>query len=88
MQRGCTGCNRSLLRSFCVRAHTRTSTYYSFTNNFFLNVADHAAHHSPTVLPGQVNVTQAEFEAIALAQVQCDGGLACSRAWEMRGGGG
>ena len=43
--------------------------YYSLTNNFFLNVISHQAGASKTLLPGQVNVSQAEFEAIALAQV-------------------
>ena len=43
--------------------------YYSLTDNFFLNVADHAAHASSSPLPGQVDVNQAEFERIALAQV-------------------
>jgi len=44
--------------------------YYSLTNNFFLNVGDHKAHASPTPLPGQQNVTQTEFETIALGQVK------------------
>lgn len=43
--------------------------YYSLTNNFFLNVADHKAGARATPLPKQVNVSQAEFEAIATHQV-------------------
>ena len=42
--------------------------YYSLTNNFYLNVHTHVAQPGPA-LPGQQLVTQAEFEAIALAQV-------------------
>ena len=36
---------------------------------YYMNVAGHNAGHSKTVLKGQVNVSQAEFERIALAQV-------------------
>lgn len=43
--------------------------YYSLTNNFYLNVDSHQAHHSPKTLPGQQDVSQSEYEAIALAQV-------------------
>ena len=35
-----------------------------------MNVASHVAGHSKTVMKGQVNVSQAEFERIALAQVK------------------
>ena len=44
--------------------------YYSLTNNFFLNVGNHKAHASSTPLPGQQNISQAEFESIALGQVK------------------
>jgi len=43
--------------------------YYSLTNNFFLNVHSHYVQNT-TLLPGQVNVTQAEFEAIAFNSVK------------------
>ena len=43
--------------------------YYSFTNNFYLNVQDHFAGHSHKLLKGQVNVSQKQFESIALDQV-------------------
>jgi hypothetical protein len=42
--------------------------YYSLTDNFYLNIAHHAAH-AATPLPGQVDVNQTEFETIALGQV-------------------
>jgi len=42
--------------------------YYSLTNNFYLNVQGHFVQNS-TLLPGQVKVTQDEFEAIALGHV-------------------
>ena len=42
--------------------------YYSLTNNFFLNVRGHYVQNG-TLLPGQQKLTQAEFEALALAQV-------------------
>ena len=44
--------------------------YYSLKNNFFLNAYNHvagAAHVPP--LPGQINVSQSEFESVALHQV-------------------
>ena len=52
-----------------VKANITHGFYYSLTNNFYLNVASHVAHHAPKPLPGQQNVNQTEFEAIALAQV-------------------
>eukprot|EP00658_Telonema_sp_P-2_P016394 TRINITY_DN1635_c0_g1_i3.p1 TRINITY_DN1635_c0_g1~~TRINITY_DN1635_c0_g1_i3.p1 ORF type:complete len:505 (+),score=123.21 TRINITY_DN1635_c0_g1_i3:177-1691(+) len=43
--------------------------YYSLTNNFYLNVASHSVRPPSTALPGQVVVSQTEFEQLALAQV-------------------
>ena len=43
--------------------------YYSLTDNFYLNVQHHTAGFQNKTLPGQVNVSQAEFEKIALGQV-------------------
>jgi hypothetical protein len=44
--------------------------YYSLTNNFFLNVAGKVAKGSDGWLPGMAkNVTQADFERIAMDQV-------------------
>lgn len=43
--------------------------YYSLTNNFYLNVYHHNVQPVSTLLPKQRNVTQAEFEAMALFQV-------------------
>ena len=43
--------------------------FSTFKDNFFLNIANHAAHASKSPLPGQVDVNQTEFERIALAQV-------------------
>ena len=42
--------------------------YYSLTNNYYLNVASHHVSNR-TLLPGQEKVTQAQFEDIAMAQV-------------------
>ncbi len=42
--------------------------YYSLTNNFFLNVLGHEVQNT-TLLPGQVGVTQQEFEDIAFDSV-------------------
>eukprot|EP01116_Phalansterium_solitarium_P016964 TRINITY_DN405_c0_g2_i2.p2 TRINITY_DN405_c0_g2~~TRINITY_DN405_c0_g2_i2.p2 ORF type:complete len:393 (-),score=132.08 TRINITY_DN405_c0_g2_i2:133-1311(-) len=42
--------------------------YYSLTNNFFLNVRNHQLQPGP-LLPGQVNVSQSEFEAIAMGHL-------------------
>jgi hypothetical protein len=44
--------------------------YYSLTNNFFLNAAGHNVQPPSTLLPGQANVTQAQYEDLALAQVK------------------
>ena len=44
--------------------------YYSLTNNFYLNVASHNVRPPSTLLPGQVAVTQSQFEALALAHVK------------------
>lgn len=44
--------------------------YYSLTNNYYLNVCSHnAGSCEKQVQPGQLNVTQAEFEAIAIQQM-------------------
>ena len=43
--------------------------YYSLTNNFFLDVHSHYVGRGGKLLPGQQNVTQQQFEALALAQV-------------------
>jgi len=42
--------------------------YYSLTNNFYLNVRSHVVSKDPP-LPGQVLVTQDQFEHIAMGQV-------------------
>jgi hypothetical protein len=47
-----------------------TGFYYSLTNNFYLNVRGHKANGPRGCLPGQACVTQAQFEALALAQVE------------------
>ena len=52
-----------------TKANIRHGFYYSLTNNFFLNVLHHQANANPTPLAHQHNVTQEEFETIALAQV-------------------
>ena len=39
--------------------------YYSLTTNFYLNVKQHYVNGSKHVLPGQQNITQAQFESIA-----------------------
>jgi hypothetical protein len=41
--------------------------YYSLTNNFFLNARDHTVQPPSTLLPGQVNVTQQQYEAFTLS---------------------
>ena len=43
--------------------------YYSLTNNFFLNEAGFHVRPPSTLLPGQANVSQAQFEALALASI-------------------
>ena len=43
--------------------------YYSLTNNFYLNEFGHNVRPSNTLLPGQANVTQQQYEDIAVAQV-------------------
>ena len=43
--------------------------YYSLTNNFYVNAAAHVVRPPSTLLPGQANITQAQYEAIILGQV-------------------
>jgi hypothetical protein len=43
--------------------------YYSLTNNFFLNEFGHVVRPPNTLLPNQANVTQQQYEDIAVAQV-------------------
>ena len=43
--------------------------YYSMTQNYFLNLFDKQVQPPSTLQPGQVRVTQAEYEAIALASL-------------------
>jgi hypothetical protein len=58
-----------LQNAYCVALqHCRHGFYYSLTNNFFLNVRSHYVSKGK-LLPGQQNVSQTEFEEIALAQV-------------------
>ena len=59
----------ALFSASMERANITHGFYYSFTNNFYMNVQSHVAGHSKTILKGQKNVSQAEFERIALAQV-------------------
>ena len=47
----------------------RHGFYYSLTNNFYLNVGGHQAHKLKQALPGQVDVSQDQFESIALSHV-------------------
>lgn len=44
--------------------------YYSLTNNFFLNEFGHVVRPPNTLLPNQANVTQQQYEDIAVAQVK------------------
>ena len=65
------GFGRDVLREFSdamCRGGLGHGFYYSLTNNFYLNVKSHVAQNG-TALPGQQRVTQAQFEALALAQV-------------------
>ena len=43
--------------------------YYSLTNNFFVNAAGHQVQPPSTLLPGQANITQAQYGDLILAQV-------------------
>eukprot|EP01084_Bolivina_argentea_P090819 163557_1 len=43
--------------------------YYSLTNNFYLNVYNHNVQPTNTLIPGQQNVTQQQFEEIAKQQL-------------------
>ena len=41
--------------------------YFSLTNNFYLNELGHSVRPPSTLLPGQANITQSEFEDLAVA---------------------
>ena len=75
----------ALFSASMQKANITHGFYYSFTNNYYMNVASHIAGHSKTVLKGQVNVSQAEFERIALAQV-CNRKHAHICVWFARSG--
>ena len=44
--------------------------YYSLARNFYLNVNKHYVNGSKSLLPGQQNVTQAQFESIAIGHLK------------------
>lgn len=44
-----------------------TGFYYSLTNNFYLNTLGHNTRPPSTLLPGQANITQAEYEDLSVA---------------------
>ena len=44
--------------------------YYSMKNNFYLNMKDHQFENTTHLLPGQVNVTHDDYEAMALDHLQ------------------
>lgn len=72
----CVGRDRSYIKDDVLALFQKAMTevgikhgfYYSLKNNFYLNVQGHNVKPGPT-LPGQMPVSQAEFESIALAQV-------------------
>jgi len=44
--------------------------YYSLSTNFYLNADEYAVKNPSTLIPGQINVTQAQFQQIIYAQIQ------------------
>eukprot|EP01129_Flabellula_baltica_P000871 TRINITY_DN10801_c0_g1_i2.p1 TRINITY_DN10801_c0_g1~~TRINITY_DN10801_c0_g1_i2.p1 ORF type:complete len:276 (+),score=41.57 TRINITY_DN10801_c0_g1_i2:24-830(+) len=69
---GAGGIQRDVLQEFvdsCKRHGIEYGFYYSLTNNFKLNVY-HMSVQNTTLLPGQVRVTQDEFEEFAYKQIE------------------
>lgn len=74
----CVGKNASAIKHDVLKEFSDTMQkhgighgfYYSLTNNFYLNVHSHQVQPASSLLPGQENVTQEQFEAIALSQVK------------------
>lgn len=52
------------------RAKIPHGFYYSLKDSFYMNVLGNKVQTQRPLLPGQVNVTQQEFESIAVAQLQ------------------
>jgi len=44
--------------------------YYSLSTNFYLNADEYAVKPSNTLIPGQINVTQDQFQQLIYAQLQ------------------
>ena len=51
----------------CIRKGVQPAVYYSLNHNWYLNAASSVVQPGP-LKPGQVSVTQKQYEAIALAQ--------------------
>jgi alpha-L-fucosidase len=51
----------------CARANVSAGLYYSLNENYWLNVGAGRVGYAPPA-PGQLNVTQAQYDAIAAAQ--------------------
>ena len=49
--------------------HHPARSYYSLTNNFYLNTFGHTTKPPSTLYPGQANVTQAEYEDISISMM-------------------
>ena len=64
------GGKRDVMREFvdsCKRKGVKPGVYYSLNHNWYLNAASSVVQPGP-LKPGQVSVTQKQYEAIALAQ--------------------
>ena len=64
------GGKRDVMREFvdsCKRKGVQPAVYYSLNHNWYLNAASSVVQPGP-LKPGQVSVTQKQYEAIALAQ--------------------
>ena len=65
--------DRDLLKEFATTMNDNGlghGFYYSLTNNFYLNVLHNVVQSNSTILPNQEDVSQEEFEAIALHQIE------------------
>lgn len=63
--------NVDILQSFTqsmIAKNIGTGFYYSMTNNFYINLIHNT--YGTTYLPGQVQVTQTQFETMALGHLQ------------------
>ena len=66
------GGQRDIMQEFvdaCKKFNVLPGVYYSLNHNYYLNVASSKIGANSRIVPGQQNVSQSQYEAIARAQM-------------------